>query len=89
MECYRRAMIGQQIFEGRRENLRPSEQALAPYATQLRNFVAEGEQLGSNLLRVFHSSPRVSNGNAFQGGDLDNPSRPRGDLFVILVLQAP
>ena len=27
MECYRRAMIGEQTFEGRRENLEPSQQA--------------------------------------------------------------
>jgi hypothetical protein len=30
MECYRRAMIGEQTFKGRREKPRPSEQAL-PY----------------------------------------------------------
>jgi hypothetical protein len=28
MECYRRAMIGEQTFEGRREKPRPSQQAL-------------------------------------------------------------
>jgi hypothetical protein len=29
MECYRRAMIGEQTLEGRRENLKPSQQALS------------------------------------------------------------
>ena len=28
MECYRRAMIGEQTFEGRRENFEPSQQTL-------------------------------------------------------------
>jgi hypothetical protein len=35
MECYRRAMIGEQTFEGRRENLAQANKLSRTYATLL------------------------------------------------------
>jgi hypothetical protein len=35
MECYRRAMIGEQTFEGRRENLNQANKLFRTYATLL------------------------------------------------------
>jgi len=36
MECYRRAMIGEQTFEGRRENLSQANKLSRTYATLLK-----------------------------------------------------
>jgi hypothetical protein len=72
MECYRRAMIGEQTFEGRRENLAQANKLSRTYATLLE---ALNRHRGKGQQKVTVEHVHVHAGGQAVVGIVDNPGR--------------
>jgi hypothetical protein len=72
MECYRRAMIGEQTFEGRRENLAQANKLSRTYATLLE---ALNRHRGKGQQKVTVEHVHVHAGGQAVVGVVDNPGR--------------
>lgn len=76
MECYRRAMIGEQTFEGRRENLSQANKLSRTYAALLE---ALNRHRGKGQQKVTVEHVHVhAGGQAVVGGMVARPGRPGG-----------
>ena len=73
MECYRRAMIGEQTFEGRRENLAQANKLSRTYATLLE---ALNRHRGKGQQKVTVEHVHVHAGGQAVVGVVETP--PRG-----------
>ena len=76
MECYRRAMIGEQTFEGRRENLAQANKLSRTYATlleALNRHRGKGQQKVTVEHVHVHSGGQAVVGNVEQPGGGDRP----------------
>src|ERR1700687_1072503 len=81
MECYRRAMIGEQTFEGRRENLSQANKLSRTYATLLE---ALNRHRGKGQQKV-----TVEHVHVYQGGQaiVGNVEHPGGGFHSKLEVQ--
>ena len=76
MECYRRAMIGEQSFEGRRENLNQGNKLSRTYATLLESL---NRHRGKGTQKVTVEHVHVHEGGQAIVGNVENP---RGGGFA-------
>jgi hypothetical protein len=72
MECYRRAMIGEQTFEGRRENLNQANKLSRTYATLLESL---NRHRGKGQQKVTVEHVHVHEGGQAVVGIVDTPGR--------------
>jgi hypothetical protein len=72
IECYRRAMIGEQTFEGRRENLAQANELSRTYATLLE---ALNRHRGKGQQKVTVEHVHVHEGGQAVVGIVENPER--------------
>ena len=72
MECYRRAIIGDQTFEGRRENLAQANKLSRTYATLLE---ALNRHRGKGQQKVTVEHVHVHSGGQAVVGLVENPGR--------------
>ena len=70
MECYRRAMIGEQTFEGRRENLNQANKLSRTYATLLE---ALNRHRGKGQQKVTVEHVHVHEGGQAIVGNVESP----------------
>jgi hypothetical protein len=75
MECYRRAMLGEQSFEGRRENLNQANKLSRTYATLLE---ALNRHRGKGQQKVTVEHVHVHEGGQAIVGNVAHPIRPGG-----------
>jgi hypothetical protein len=81
MECYRRAMIGEQTFEGRRENLAQANKLSRTYAALLE---APNRHRGKGQQKVTVEHVHVhAGGQAVAGMVASSPGRPGGGITTI------
>ena len=70
MECYRRAMIGEQTFEGRRENLSQANKLSRTYATLLESL---NRHRGKGQQKVTVEHVHVHEGGQAIVGNVESP----------------
>ena len=70
MECYRRAMIGQQTFEGRRENLNQANKLSRTYGSLLKSL---NRHRGKGQQRVTVEHVHVHEGGQAIVGNVESP----------------
>ncbi len=75
MECYRRAMIGEQSFEGRRENLIQANKCSRTYATLVE---ALNRHRGKGEQKVTVQHVNVAEGGQAIVGNVNAPTPPQG-----------
>jgi hypothetical protein len=75
MECYRRAMIGEQTFEGRRENLAQANKLSRTYATLLETL---NRHRGKGQQRVTVEHVHVHSGGQAVVGNVNHPGGGAG-----------
>ncbi len=88
MECYRRAMIGEQSFEGRKENLNQANKLSRTYVTLLEALNRHRGKGGQQKVTVehvhVHSGGQAVVGAVQAGGGAasDNQRQPHAKLLV-------
>jgi hypothetical protein len=91
MECYRRAMLGEQTFEGRRENLAQANKLSRTYATLLE---ALNRQRGKGQQKVTVEHVHVHSGGQAVVGIVERPrggdrTKPKDQPHAKQIVHAP